>query len=101
MLQRRDPMSAAESKTCQNCKAEFVIDAADFDFYKKMAVPPPTWCPRCRLIRRYTWRNERTLYKRKCDLCGQDKIMQYPADAPCPVYCRPCYWSDQWNARTY
>jgi len=47
-----------ETKTCQNCKIEFVIEKEDFNFYEKIKVPPPTWCPECRMIRRMTWRNE-------------------------------------------
>jgi hypothetical protein len=91
----------AESKICQSCRDAFVIDSADFDFYQKMQVPPPTFCPECRMIRRFMWRNERSLYKRACDLCGEEKIMMYPADAPFPVYCKPCWWSDQWDASSY
>jgi len=90
-----------EQRSCKNCSVAFAVEPTDFDFYKKMAVPPPTWCPECRLIRRMSFRNERHLYKRKCDLCGQDKIMMYPAEVPFPVYCRECWWSDNWDAKTY
>ncbi|MDI6602741.1 MAG: hypothetical protein QME57_01295 [Patescibacteria group bacterium] len=38
-----------EKCTCQNCKKEFVIEPEDFAFYEKIKVPPPTWCPECRL----------------------------------------------------
>lgn len=27
--------------------------------------------------------------------------MMYPADAPFPVYCRPCWWSDNWDSSSY
>jgi hypothetical protein len=30
-----------ETKTCQNCKVEFVIEQEDFNFYEKMKVSPP------------------------------------------------------------
>ena len=32
-----------ETKTCQNCKAQFIIEPDDFTFYEKINVPPPTW----------------------------------------------------------
>ncbi len=64
-------------------------------------VPEPTWCPECRLIRRMTFRNDRSLYQRACDKCGQDKIFMYPADAPFPVYCYACWWGDDWDAKEY
>ncbi|HLC94879.1 MAG TPA: hypothetical protein VJH89_00175, partial [Patescibacteria group bacterium] len=47
------------------------------------------------------WRNERTLYKRKCDLCGTEMLAMYPADAKFSVYCGPCWWSDRLDPLTY
>ena len=32
-----------EVRICQNCKTEFTIEPEDFDYYKKMSVPPPTF----------------------------------------------------------
>lgn len=40
-----------ERKICQNCKQEFRIEPEDFAFYEKSAVPTPTWCQECRMIR--------------------------------------------------
>ncbi|MFH0890443.1 MAG: hypothetical protein V1856_00220 [Candidatus Liptonbacteria bacterium] len=87
-----------ESRTCQNCKQGFVIEPEDFQFYEKIKVPPPTWCPECRFVRRLMARNERNLFKRRCDLCGEDKIMFLPADCPYKVYCYQCFFSDKWDA---
>ena len=69
----------SETKQCQNCKKDFVIEPEDFNFYEKIKVPPPTFCPECRLIRRMIWRNERTLYKRKCDKTGKQIITMFHA----------------------
>ena len=91
----------AETRNCQNCKGAFVIEPEDFQFYEKIHVPPPTWCPQCRLMRRLTWRNERALYKRTCDLCKATIVAMYPAGTPFPVYCRECWYSDTWDATTY
>lgn len=33
-----------ETKSCQNCKKDFIIEPEDFNFYSKMKVPAPTWC---------------------------------------------------------
>jgi hypothetical protein len=52
-----------EKKECQNCNQSFLIEPDDFSFYEKIKVPAPTWCPECRMIRRMTWRNERSLFK--------------------------------------
>src|SRR3990167_1497216 len=90
-----------ESRTCQNCKTSFIIEPEDFAFYEKMQVPPPTWCPYCRLMRRLSWRNERTLYKRVCSMCGKSIIAMYSQDAAFPVYCRECWFSDAWDPLAY
>ncbi len=86
-----------QTKNCQNCKQDFTIESEDFSFYEKIKVPPPTFCPECRLIRRLAWRNERTLYKRICDLCKKDAISIYSLENSCPVYCFDCYHGDTWD----
>ncbi len=87
--------------TCQNCKQQFIIGSEDSGFYERLGVPPPTFCPECRLGRRMAFRNERDLYKRTCDLCHKNIIAMYPADAPFPVYCRDCWYSDNWDPSSY
>src|SRR3989344_5361870 len=67
-----------ETKTCQNCKQNFQIEPEDFLFYEKMKVPPPTWCPECRLKRRMVWRNERNLYRVKDAVSGQEVFSGIP-----------------------
>ncbi|MDA2921925.1 hypothetical protein MYX07_01525 [Patescibacteria group bacterium AH-259-L07] len=88
-------------KKCQNCKGDFQIEPDDFDFYKKVKVPPPTFCPECRLQRRLLFRNERVFYSRTCDLCDKSIVSMYPEKAPFPVYCSPCWWSDKWDPLVY
>jgi hypothetical protein len=88
-------------KQCQNCKLNFEITQDDMGFYERIKVPPPTFCPECRFQRRMTWRNERTLYKRTCNLCKDNIISMYPSDAVFPVYCRECWYSDDWDATKY
>jgi len=90
-----------ETKNCQNCKKDFVIESEDFAFYEKMKVPAPTFCPDCRFQRRLMFRNERVLYKRKCDLCGNSMVTIFSPEKPYKVYCQPCWWSDKWDASEY
>src|SRR3989344_2392790 len=94
-------MRQPETKTCQNCKASFAIDASDFQFYEKIKVPPPTFCPECRMQRRYAWRNERVLFKTKCTHCGKDIFSGYHPSSPFPVYCHDCWFSDVWDPFAY
>lgn len=80
-----------QTKQCQNCKQDFMIMPEDFEFYEKIKVSSPTFCPECRMQRRLAFRNERALFRRKCDLCGKDMISMYRAKTPFPVYCLPCF----------
>ncbi len=86
-----------ETKQCQNCQKDFTIEPEDFSFYEKIKVPPPTWCPECRTIRRLLWRNERNWYHRKCDATGQSILSMYPADSPLKVYDNEYWKSDAWD----
>ncbi len=91
----------SETKICQNCKQSFAIEPEDFAFYEKIRVPPPTWCPECRLVRRLLFFNERTIYKRPCALCGKDFMSLFPKESPYTVYCDACWWSDKWDPLSY
>ncbi len=89
------------STNCRNCGKSFEILEEDTQFYKKIGVPAPTWCPQCRLMRKMTWRNERTLYKRKCDLCEKDMITIYAPGSVERVYCTQCWYSDALDSTEY
>ena len=75
-----------ETKICQNCKKGFAIEPDDFEFYKKMKVPAPTWCPECRFRRRFIWRNERKQFRGKSALSGKNLLTLYPPEAGYNIY---------------
>ncbi|MBU0647718.1 hypothetical protein KJ855_00895 [Patescibacteria group bacterium] len=83
--------------SCQNCHTEFQITPENLEYYQKISVPYPTFCPDCRAIRRMQWRNERSLYKRKCDATGQNIISCFSPDKKLTVYEQKHWWSDKWN----
>ena len=88
-------------QVCKSCKKEFKIEKEDLSFYEKMKAPAPNYCPECRIQRRLSFRNERTLYKRKCDMCKQNIVSLFPDGTPFPVYCHTCWWSDNWNTKDF
>ena len=97
-------------KTCVQCHGTFEITEGDLLLLgvlspviggKKQSIPPPTHCPDCRQQRRLLWRNERTLYRRACDLCRKSIISMYPAESEFPIYCTDCWWSDRWDALSF
>jgi len=91
----------SKTKKCQNCDVSFTIDASDFEFYEKIDVPEPTFCPECRMQRRFAFRNERCLYKRKCDFSGKEIFSQFSPKAPIKVYDRDIWFSDKWDPMDY
>ncbi len=91
----------SESRICQNCKGKFTIEPEDFKFYEKIKVPPPTFCPECRMQRRILWRNERVLYKSVCALCKKSIISMYDSKNNFVVFCDKCWWGDGWDALSY
>ena len=81
-----------ETKKCAKCSGEFVIEETDKNFYEMVKVPEPTFCPECRFIRRLTFRNDRTLYKRACEMCKKDVISIYQAYGGVKVVCQKCWF---------
>lgn len=90
-----------ETKSCKKCGANFEITEQDDNFYKRMEAPRPTLCPTCRMQRRTAFRNERILYKSKCDFSGKDMLSIYPPTTKYKVYDQKVWWSDQWDALDY
>ena len=88
-------------KICKTTGKTFEITEDDLKFYEKMGVPTPTLCPEERQRRRLSWRNERNLYHRVCDITGKKIISIYSPDKLLPVYEKNYWWSDKWDGRKY
>lgn len=87
----------SETKNCQNCKKDFVIEPEDFNFYEKIKVPPPTFCPMCRAERRLAYRNERKLFKVNDSLTGEIIFSLYPDRSTKNNFTQKEWFSDDWN----
>jgi len=99
-----------QTKVCKQCNSNFDITDKDLEFYdkispvfsgEKFSIPSPTLCPDCRQQRRLSFRNERKLYKRKCDLTWKNIISMYSPDKNFKVYDYKEWWSDKWDAMDY
>ena len=102
-------------RICAACTVPFLHTTEDRRMLEKLAprigdtietLPAPTFCPECRRIRRLTYRNERSLYFRTCDLTGKRILSTYSPDAigtrpRSPVYELSAWISDGWSARDY
>ena len=97
-------------KNCKSCFNNFEITNSDLEFYKKVSpeiggikqfIPAPSYCYRCRQNRKLTWRNERTLYRRKCDLTNKDIVSTYHPDSNFKVYEFNEWFTDKWDPMDY
>lgn len=88
-------------KICAITGEEFVISEWEQKFLKKMQLPLPTLCRDERLRRRLANRNERRIYKDKCDLTGKSIISLYSPDKPYTVYSQEAWWGDAFDGRDY
>lgn len=91
-----------EIKQCQNCKNNFKIEPVDFEFYEKIKVPAPTFCPICRFQRRLGWVNLRTLYRRP-DFHDSNKMLisMYAPEKNYVIWEDKKWWGDDFNPTNY
>ncbi|MFA6024602.1 MAG: hypothetical protein WC777_05375 [Candidatus Gracilibacteria bacterium] len=82
--------------TCPRCSQTFEIDERDQAYYTKRGVPAPKLCPKDRLKRRLSFRNERKLYARTCDASGKQIVSNIRPDAPFPVF-----HTDEWQKQAH
>lgn len=97
-------------QTCRRTGEKFEVSERDLAFLdkvspviagKKYQIPPPTLCPSERQRRRMAFRNERSLYNRKCDKTGEQILSMYPQDVDFPVYGTESWFGDSWDAKDY
>ena len=101
MTQSKTMPHRQTSKTCQNCKIKFIIEPEDFEFYKKIDVPEPTFCPECRAQRRFSFRSGRILYKRKIEGINKEVFSCVSPKSPFKVYDSSYWWSNEMDAMKY
>ncbi len=88
-------------KTCTASGKEFEIIPEEIERRKDFDVPLPTLCPTERMRRRLMFRNEHTLFRRKCDGTGKTVISLYPPEFKVPIYDNEYWWSDNWSAMKF
>lgn len=99
-----------ETKTCQHCGDSFPITDKDLELIdrlmpsiagNKISLPTSPMCPKCRKIHQLAWRNEKKLYKRKCDATGKNIISHFSPDVSFKVYEEKIWNTDCWDAKDY
>ncbi|MBI5754082.1 hypothetical protein HZA40_03000 [Candidatus Peregrinibacteria bacterium] len=76
---------------CANCGKNYKIMPKELAFYKKLSIPLPRKCTDCRFMERFSSRNPRHLWERKCVKCSKKITSTYSPERPEKVYCEECY----------
>ncbi len=92
-----------ETKVCANCGTKFEVSSQASAFQAKIGVPSPTFCRDCRVARRMAFRNERVLYKKKCDAPGHDEMIVsvFATESKQRTYDHAAWWGDAWDPLDY
>ena len=102
-------------RLCRSCTAAFEVSEAQLTFLARVgpksgdaptgtatvAIPAPSLCPDCRLMRRMSWRNERQLFSRPCSATGESLISMFPPNTPFPVLKNSVWWSEANDATVF
>ncbi|MDP3948953.1 MAG: hypothetical protein Q8Q17_03325 [bacterium] len=91
----------SETKICQNCKQEFVIEPDDFAYYERLDLPLPDKCVYCRwkhLLSFWVFGKFRIA---KSALSGKSIITVFPESVKFPLYDHKEWVSDAWDPFSY
>lgn len=92
------------SRTCRQCNTSFNIEKEDIEFLKKLRVPPPTLCPRCRLQQLMAFGiGKPAFHKKSCAVPGHtEKVLTFVStDNQAIVYDDEYYRGDAWDAKEF
>ena len=99
-----------KTKSCKQCSDSFDITDRDIEFYRQVSpviagvkhdIPAPEKCPDCRMQNRMSFRNERKLFKRKCNATGKEIISMYTPENTLKIYHQDIWLWDSWDALDY
>ncbi len=80
--------------SCTTCDRKFNIASIEFDLLRKMNIPLPSQCLKCRENRRFARLNPPRFYDRICAKCSASIYTAFPPDRPEIVYCEKCYQAE-------
>jgi hypothetical protein len=89
------------SKTCTDCKQEFIIDEGDLTLYEKVGLEPSSQCFECRVKQHWGFSVFGKFRKGFSALSGENLITVLPNNARYPIYKSNEWWSDAWDAMSF
>ncbi|MBD3360837.1 hypothetical protein GF366_03480 [Candidatus Peregrinibacteria bacterium] len=80
-----------EILACEECRKNYKLQQEELKFYRRIKLPVPKKCFKCRHKYRFSLKNPRILYDRNCQKCGENIKTTYSPNMPELVYCEKCY----------
>ena len=80
-----------EAIECMSCGRPYNIAVGELNLLRKLNLPLPHECPKCRENKRFERTTLPKLYNRKCDKCGIEVRSPYEDSRLEIVYCEKCY----------
>jgi hypothetical protein len=77
--------------SCTTCDRKYKIASLEFDLLRKMNIPLPTRCLKCRENSRFAKLQMPKLYDRTCMKCGKEIRTSYAPERTEIIYCEKCY----------
>jgi len=79
---------------CSSCKRSYKIIQGELELLRKMGLPVPHECPKCRENTRFNIENKPGMHHRNCDKCKKEIYTPYSKEDPRIVYCVDCYQAE-------
>jgi hypothetical protein len=79
---------------CGNCGRGYKIVEGEYDLLRKMGLPVPHECPKCRENARFARMTKPGMHHRKCDKCKKEIYTPYPSEDKRIVYCVSCFQAE-------
>ncbi len=79
---------------CMSCTRGYKVVKGELDLLRKMGLPAPHECPKCRENRRFAQMNKPGLHHRECAKCNAPIYTPYAPNRPEIVYCVKCYQAE-------
>ncbi|MEK7092449.1 MAG: hypothetical protein AAB907_02395, partial [Patescibacteria group bacterium] len=79
---------------CLSCDYVYRITKGELDLLRKMNLPVPHECPKCRENSRFNRMTKPGMYHRNCAKCGSPIYTPYSSSDPRIVYCVKCYQTE-------
>lgn len=76
---------------CATCQKKYKIPQLQLEIFKKLGVPLPSRCPKCREAERFSKMNIPRFYDRSCAKCSAPVVTAFAPERPEIIYCPKCY----------